>query len=628
MLNAASFLRASAFIGCTLTFLTLAACEGPVPDGGPEPSTPTPENDGGEPEGTDGGDGPVDGGQDAGPPPLEETAQRLCLTFIRGEAQAAADAALRIDARCSATDPLPNIGPLEDADVVDVSRCLPGRADHQVFLDALEGGRVAFDLDALESCAQSGRNARAQNADLDALDARQAALAAALTTCTDVITPLAQEGDTCTQAWDCPASAPCQADPRDTQAFACLAPAAEGEACLDRPLAAPDGLLRAPLRLCGDALQCFNEVCTARLPLGAYCDATTPACSEDLVCGPGNFCVNPVAQGGACTNDSQCEADLRCAPGQGPTVDGGPGEGPSCQPQVEANTIADGEACTLPARCRSLCSVCRPDAPLSPSFSCQDRGSAGDACGVTSDCRRGLYCTAEGSCAALRGVTEPCDADNPCADTLFCNPNVSACQLRPALGNPCSPFGPDLCAEGFCVNNVCAAGVGGDPCTGDSTCASGFVCVNTPVPDVDGGPQPSNRICVALPREGAPCTIDGRCVANAYCDGERCRAFPGPGETCRNGSCAPGAFCNGETPDATCELARPPSSLCTADGQCASNVCLDTGTCAALAPKVNTNASLFVHYVLLSLLPFGLIPLALARRHRRRRNAQTEPEAS
>lgn len=108
---------------------------------------------------------------------------------------------------------------------------------------------------------------------------------------------------------------------------------------------------------------------------------------------------------------------------------------------------------------------------------------------------------------------------------------------------------------------------------------------------------------VGLQGDGADCMWAFECKADHFCDGVKCRALPGEGETC-TGSCAAGLYCgsdggglvclrykgegescssSGECAEdlycsQTCRTRQPGGASCTSDDQCASYEC-SSGTC-------------------------------------------------
>ncbi len=86
--------------------------------------------------------------------------------------------------------------------------------------------------------------------------------------------------------------------------------------------------------------------------------------------------------------------------------------------------------------------------------------SDGAAC-FTSD---GLYCAAQGTCAALAAVDAPCSQTEPCADGAYCD--EASCRNQLALGAACNTAVE--CMSGGCTG-ACVAGELASPdlCSGN-----------------------------------------------------------------------------------------------------------------------------------------------------------------
>ncbi|MCP4504047.1 MAG: hypothetical protein GY822_29330 [Deltaproteobacteria bacterium] len=550
--------------------------------------------------------GTLDAGvQDAGPSPLsvEQQAELLCLGYVRGEANRSLQV-FEFAVRCSAEDLVPDTVTQPSLINVDVSRCLPGRAEHTLFLNALQGGRVEVDMSAFTNCMEGARDVRRQYSTLDDIEVRSTSLATHLASaaCAGIFIPQQGSGQECIQAWDCQAGLTCQAEPRSSETYKCLPPASVGTSCQDNPVA---GFL--PLRICDDATACFDQVCTQRLEIGSFCDATTVPCERNLICGPASFCAPQGELGAACTFPDHCIGGLVCS------------NSLCTEPVVQESAILDGEACSLGNTCESPCSVCRPQTPGMLDTACLDRGGLGSACSAQDHCRAETFCAVEGVCSAFRGVTETCDALSPCESGLYCNSTFGLCQNLPVLGNPCEAGGPNFCGEGFCMFGTCSAGVNGDGCVTDDQCANGYICAPVQVND-DAGVRLESQ-CIYAPRIGAPCSLSLRCEAEAFCDESgRCRAFPVAGESCPAGVCQEGAFCvNAGTETARCERQRPAGDLCQSNGQCSSSICLDDGVCTGQAPSTNTLPESYLLF-----LGFAILPI-FWRARRKRLSSTTSP---
>lgn len=135
---------------------------------------------------------------------------------------------------------------------------------------------------------------------------------------------------------------------------------------------------------------------------------------------------------------------------------------------------------------------------------CVGTRCVGGACSVfTVDCIGAHVCCGNGQCCADPGAVG-CASDADCAGS-----GADSCTGARCEGGICAPFSV-LCAPGFvcCGNGQCCAENGSSPCFADSDCA-GF---------------------------GGDGCFSGRCVSGA------CVPAPvscPPGQTCRNGGCAP-----------------------------------------------------------------------------------------
>lgn len=143
----------------------------------------------------------------------------------------------------------------------------------------------------------------------------------------------------------------------------------------------------------------------------------------------------------------------------------------------------------------------------------------------------------------------------------------------------------DPCAEGLgCWDEVCIVApnipvpAGGVCEIGwqDLPCESGTYCTWTEASET--------QICVPWPVEGDPCEWEGSTCGPAALDlicsaTLRCEPAPGVGESCEQGICAPGLYCDGGK-DFTCqerfEVGDPcgADAVCPVDASCVNNVCV------------------------------------------------------
>jgi hypothetical protein len=339
---------------------------------------------------------------------------------------------------------------------------------------------------------------------------------------------------------------------------------------------------------CVQAWDCPDDVpCQADPPDSADLRCLAPAaqgdacggarfCGTDLYCS-GEVCVPALESGDNCVTDNAdgsrpcvegtwCDANdtqlcQPLKPENAACVGGDCEEGLICEgdPQVctatvDTPAVADGVSCDVDADfCESYCSVCMPDS-AGGATTCQDRRGAGGFC----------------------------EEDGHCAGAFICNTTTSECETAPevqlpGLGQACDVEG---CAEGECVFDVCTAGVEGDAC------------------------EPSFSAC----------QVDLVCLANPT-DATRgsCVAAPAIGETCIEGVCGAGAFCN---PDDECAALREAGRTCASADECLSGECREsTNTCGAVPTSCYSSRSFFTQVLTLAL----LLPLASRLRRRRRR---------
>ncbi len=248
-------------------------------------------------------------------------------------------------------------------------------------------------------------------------------------TCADV----APAGTPCNDASECNRGQSCLLNPG---ARTCTAGVADGEPCApESPCAA--GLFCGPDSLCA--------------PLGEASDACADSsqCVDGLVCSE-SVCVQPPGIGAACLQfaDASCERGLGCD-FTSQTCEQGGGEGTECLLNgLFGYVCAEGFGCNFEDRG----SVCRT------------RSSEGGPCTNDATCAEGLFCNYEmNACEVRRGVDAPCPSSNECADGLLCEQvgDSTRCITPPALGDTCY----NLCGEGLtctgigglCGSSVCTA---------------------------------------------------------------------------------------------------------------------------------------------------------------------------
>lgn len=168
--------------------------------------------------------------------------------------------------------------------------------------------------------------------------------------------------------------------------------------------------------------------------------------------------------GEACANDVECapssEGHVRCVDRTGNnanrvctlTVVGKDGDGPCGANVNEGWTYL---ATQGPAKLYS-CSIasglrCRID-----TNRCEQLGSAGAPCAVTSDCVLDAECdSATKTCVMLKGVGEACDTGFDCRQFTFCDPASHVCTAPQADGSACRVA--DECASRKCTSGTCTS---------------------------------------------------------------------------------------------------------------------------------------------------------------------------
>ncbi len=166
--------------------------------------------------------------------------------------------------------------------------------------------------------------------------------------------------------------------------------------------------------------------------------------------------------------------------------------------------------------------------------------------------------TAGGSNANIVDVDagdDSCSSNGDCTPPEVCLFDSATGELACGIGDGSKGTGEACmdgseCASGICLNGQCA-----DPCAGEEDCPAGYTCEASMVPTDTG----SVTINVCVP-EGAPCLSDNDCTGTDVCVVDR--------ETDLILGCG-NAVGTGNVGD-----------VCTADADCASNLCLD-GTCSA-----------------------------------------------
>lgn len=165
---------------------------------------------------------------------------------------------------------------------------------------------------------------------------------------------------------------------------------------------------------------------------------------------------------------------------------------PACD-QVFQGTVPEGGACDNESEC---------NAPAGASTDCDNgvcvvelRGKVGDACKWT--------CTEEGSSTSCSGGSGT-DTGARCYtnDGLYCDSDSGQCQAQIAVGGTGCGFDDEACATGaYCQSDKCEAHKKvGEACTGFNQCVAGAYC------DSAGSGN-----CAAKKPAGADCTDFDEC---------------------------------------------------------------------------------------------------------------------
>lgn len=209
---------------------------------------------------------------------------------------------------------------------------------------------------------------------------------------------------------------------------------------------------------------------------------------------------------------------------------------PECR--LPPGKVANGGACSDDTQCASL----RCKAPSGTCGTCQATVAVGGDCS-SGTCISGAACVAD---VCVQITQSPlggaCDAvAKPCGAEAFCDPGTKTCQARPGEGAACPEA---VCASGLrCESGKCvtipklpagaSCSLPKSPCADGLLCATGNVC--TAIRWVDPGGDcsvlgarckrgsciGSTKTCPTILADGAACDASG----SAICDeGARCTA--------------------------------------------------------------------------------------------------------
>ncbi len=266
------------------------------------------------------------------------------------------------------------------------------------------------------------------------------------------------------------------------------------------------------------------------------------ACSSITHCVTGSFCdntgtcVGQLANGKACTGDTQCGGKFCANVGEGllegevppdPGAGGAPSDPGADSPGVCCDAACQGtcsgckasikgfgsdgvcefvknntdpasdcakaaDACGIDGQCNGS-GACRlaPSGSSCGASSCQGNSMVGQGCNGQGDCvnnQGGIDC-APYVCRDVEGAfqcTNPCVDDNDCRDGYFCS--EAACSKKLANGKACETSA--VCDSGFCVDGLCCDVSCKGQCEACASAGNEGIC--TPV---QGEPQGSRPAC-------------------------------------------------------------------------------------------------------------------------------------
>ncbi|MGM0555835.1 MAG: hypothetical protein ACQEVA_05610 [Myxococcota bacterium] len=160
---------------------------------------------------------------------------------------------------------------------------------------------------------------------------------------------------------------------------------------------------------------------------------------------------------------------------------------------------------------------------------------------------------------------DSCSSNADCPDPQVCQLDTATGELScqdpggGETGDSCTT-GAD-CASGVCLNGACA-----DTCASDGDCPSGYACETQSVPLDDGGTADVD-VCIETDR---PCASDEDCTDPQICTVDR----------------------SGSSTDLTCGAPIGGGQLgdsCTADADCASNLCVEDQCSAPCERTIDCN---------------------------------------
>ena len=294
------------------------------------------------------------------------------------------------------------------------------------FVAAVEAGRIGYDESQFDACIARGSAAPCGDASF--------AEVLALADCSEALTGLVPDGDSCTLNPECGPDSYC-------------AKGADGESC--------------------------GGTCEPRLAVNEVCSEDDDCASERCL----NRCAVVVELGETCDpEDSELGSDAPrvCAVGANCTTDD-MGENPTCVDDMTTFDLEEGESCGANS------ALCQGDlfcaaSPDFRSFTCAPRIALGETCtfGFLNPCESGSVCVGidfeagivEGTCVAVPGVDEMCRPEEElsrCQTGLRCNTD-GVCKAFKVLGDACE-------SDEECYSERCEASeMGTSVCAGEPIC--------------------------------------------------------------------------------------------------------------------------------------------------------------
>ncbi len=368
----------------------------------------------------------------------------------------------------------------------------------------------------------------------------------------------------------------------------CSAPLPDGESC-ERAIECQSGF-------------CANAVCSSDGYEGDPCDFSNQ-CRGELGC-VGGTCGPLLANGEPCSTSDECELDVcdtdgRCGlalgsscNGQGHATcrsgfcDGYDGCG---TPRANGETCSFDEGCTS-GYCDPGAGTCAPaPAPGGIGAACTDARQCEEGlacssvcyapCGEDGSCPDGQYCDFSGyplGCIAMQSAGGACERDEQCT-TGFCS-DAGVCGERPGIGDACLAAS-DCYPRGYCDGGVCAARKEpGESCDALDSCLEPYLCLNSVCTRISLACEPAPA--------GQPCTFLRFCDASSYCDvtSFTCVARKSEGDACigyPDEECGVGFYCGARSGTPTCLARAADGAACDESTPCVEGTFCVGGSCRA-----------------------------------------------